>query len=119
VVLGLVSAPTAVGTWARPSQVGPEYGIIVSSIAGAFQAAQPVYTCPGPDLVTALTGALGGPAAVQKLGVELMAQALGSRQNPWPTNHRAFIYHGRRWVPDFVKGKDLYLVSAGQPPDLT
>jgi hypothetical protein len=117
VLLALVGAPGALA--ARPAQAGPEYGIIVSTMASAFQATQPVFTCAGPDLVTALTGALGGPDAVQKLGLELVAQAVGTSKKPWPRNHRSFAYQGRRWVPDFVRGGTLYLVSTSQPPDPT
>ena len=116
--VGLVAAVPAIGTSARPVQVGPEYAIIVSAIAGALTSTKPVYRCPGPDL-TAVTEALGGPEAVQKLGLELVAQALGSRAKPWPRNHRVFTYQGRHWVPDFVKAHTFYVVDIGTRIDLT
>jgi hypothetical protein len=108
----------ALGTSARPAQTGPEYGIVVSAIAGGLQGTKRVYNCPGPDL-TGVTEALGGPQAVEKLGLELVAEALGSRKKPWPRNHRAFTYHGTRWVPDFIKGNTFYVVDTGKRLDLT
>ena len=111
--VALSATTTALSASARPAQAGPEYGIVVAAIAGGFQATKPIYTCSGVNLGTVLTGAIGGPAAVQKLAVEVTAQTLGSRQKPWPTNTRAFTYEGRRWVPDFVKGRTLYLVQTG------
>lgn len=126
--LGLISAPAlaitlvaavpTIGTSARPAQVGPEYGVLVSAIAGGLHSAKRLYDCPGPDL-TGVTEALGGPEAVQKLGLELLAEALGSRKTPWPRNHRVFTYRGRKWVPDFVKGGTFYVVDTGRRLDLT
>src|SRR5262245_60924262 len=115
---GLVAAAPATGASSRPGQVGPEYGVIVSAIAGALTGTRPVSTCPGPDL-TVVTEALGGPKAVQELGLELVAQALGSQKKPWPRNHRVFTYQGRQWVPDFVKERSMYLVDTGHRIDLT
>ena len=89
----------------------------MSTIAGGFQGTKPVYTCPGPDL-TAVIEALGGPEAVQKQGLELVAQAVGTPKKPWPRNHRAFTYQGRRWIPDFVKGRTFYVVATEQQLDL-
>lgn len=114
----LVVAVPALGTSARPAQTGPEYGIVVSAIAGGLQGTKLVYKCPGPDL-TGVTEALGGPQAVEKLGLELVAEALGSRKKPWPRNHRAFTYQGRQWVPDFVKGNTFYVVDTERRLDVT
>ena len=102
----------------RAFQGGPEYAIIVAGITSAFQQAEPVYTCPGFGLTDALE-ALGGPEAVEKLGLELVAQALGSREKPWPRNKRAFTYQGRRYVPDFIKGRTFYVVDTGRRLALT
>jgi hypothetical protein len=118
VAVALAGAAPALGRHASPVQAGPEYGLLVSAIAGGLQATKPVYTCAGPDL-TEITKALGGPQAVQNLGLELVAQALGTRKKPWPRNHRAFTYQGRRWIPDFVKGRTFYVVDTGQQLDLT
>jgi hypothetical protein len=117
VAVGLVAAPTALGTSALPAQAGPEYAIVVSAIAGGLQGTKRIYTCPGPDL-TGITEALGGPQAVQNLGLELVTQALGTKEKPWPRNHRAFTYQGRRWIPDFVKGGTFYLVDTEKPLDV-
>jgi hypothetical protein len=115
--VGLALVPAGLGASASPTQVGPEYGIVLSTMAGGFTASKPVFTCPGPD-VTAITEAVEGPAAVEKLGFELVEQTLGSKEKPWPRNHRAFTYQGKQWVPDFVKGDKLFVVVTGRPLDL-
>ena len=118
VAAGLVAAPITLARQARPAQAGPEYGIIVSGIAGGLQKSTvPVFTCPGPDL-TGITEALQGGQAVRSLGLELVGEALGTKKNPWPRNLVAFTYQGRRRVPDFVKAGDLYVVDTGRPLDL-
>jgi hypothetical protein len=112
----LAFAQAAVGRQAGPAQVGPEYALVLSAIAGGFHATKPIFTCPGPD-VAAITQAIGGPEAVEQLGVELVAHTLGTKDKPWPQNHRAFVYEGRSWTPDFVKGRTFYVVTVS-PIDL-
>jgi len=97
----------------RLLQTGPEYAIATSALVGAFQQTKPLYTCSGIRL-TGVTEALGGPEAVQQLGLELVAQALGSPEKPWPANKRAFTYEGRRYVPDFVKARTIYVVDTAR-----
>jgi len=116
--VALLAVSPALGTSARPSQGVPEYGALVSAIAGGLQTSKSIYTCPGPDL-TGITEALEGPEAVRKLGLEVVAGALGSPKKPWPRNHRAFVYQGRRRVPDFVKGRTFYVVATGRRLELT
>ena len=118
VVFAMAAAAPAPATSASPVQAGPEYGLLVSAIAGGLQATKPVYTCGGPDL-TGVTEALGGAQAVQKLGLELVGEALGTLKKPWPRNRHGFIYQGRRWIPDYVKGRTLFVVDTGQRLELT
>jgi hypothetical protein len=96
----------------------PEYGVLVSAVAGGLAAARPIYRCGGPDLL-AITEALNGPERVQEIGVEIVAQSLGSTKKPWPRNRRAYVNNGRRHVPDFVKGGSFYQVETGKRLDLT
>jgi hypothetical protein len=115
---GLIAAVFALVCAAGASaQVGPEYGVILATMSSGMQASKPIFTCPGPD-VTRITEAIDGPEAVHKLGLELVSQTLGSKEKPWPKNYRAFIYDGRKYVPDYVKGKTLYVVVTGRPLDL-
>lgn len=120
----VASATVVLAVWtsasqgARPAQGIPEYGVLLSAMAGGLQKTVPVYTCPGPDL-TGITEALDGPQAVRRLGLELVAGALGSPKHPWPRNHRAFTYRGRSWTPDFVKGRTFYLVETADRLTLT
>jgi hypothetical protein len=113
-----VAASVPAAGSARSAQAIPEYGALLSAMTGGLQSAKRVYTCPGADL-TDVVEALGGPAAVRKTGLELVAGALGKRKKPWPRNRRAFTYKGRRWVPDYVKGRTFYLVDTGRRLDLT
>src|SRR5262249_44764854 len=100
------------------AQAGPEYGIIVSGIAGGLRhSTRPVYTCLGPD-VTGITEALQGPQAVRDLGLKLVARTLGTDTKLWPRNFSAFIYEGRRRVPDFVRAGTFYVVDTERPLDL-
>lgn len=118
VTVALAAAAPALGTSAGSGQAGPEYGLVVSEIAGGLTAKKPIFTCGGPDL-TGIAEALGGPQAVQKLGLELVGRALGSQKGPWPRNYSAFTFQGRRWVPDFVKDRTFYLLDTGKRLDLT
>src|ERR1044071_5029382 len=70
VAAGLVAAPTTLGKPAHPAQAGPEYGIIVSGVAGGLQkATKPVYTCTGANL-SGITEALQGAQAVRNRSEE-------------------------------------------------
>jgi hypothetical protein len=113
VAVALVAAPAS---GSRPGQAGPEYGTIVSGIAGALHGSARLYTCSGPDLTGAVE-AIGGPDAVRDLGRTLVGHALGTKRS-WPVNHRAFTYMGRRRVPDFIKARVLYVVDTATPLDV-
>lgn len=112
VALAVLAAPRA------RTQAVPEYAVLVSAIAGGLQASQAVYSCRGPDLL-AITEALKGPGEVQRIGNELVSEALGTPKKPWPRNRRAYVNQGRRYVPDFVKGRSFFQVETGKRLELT
>jgi hypothetical protein len=114
----VVVAPTVATSGDAPAQGIPEYGLVVSAIAGGLESGKGVFTCSGASLAE-IAEALSGPAAFHKLATELTAQALGSEKKPWPKNTHAFTYQGRRRVPDFVKGRSFYDVDTGKTVDLT
>lgn len=112
----LVASSAPAGT--RSAATLPEYAVLVSAVAGGLHASKAIYSCRGPDLL-AITEALKGPDEVQRIGTQLTAEALGSSKKPWPRNRRAFVYQGRRYVPDFVKGRDFVHVETERRLGLT
>jgi hypothetical protein len=96
----------------------PEYAVLVSAIGVGLQAAKPIYSCRGPDLL-AITEALKGPEEVQHIGNEAVAQSLGSREQPWPRNRRTFSINGRHVKPDFVKSRSFVQTETARGLDLT
>ena len=112
----LVAPPAQATTGARG--LLPEYAVLVSAIGVGLEAAKPIYSCRGPDLL-AITEALNGPEEVQRIGNEAVAQSLGSRGHPWPRNRRSFSISGRQVKPDFVKSRSFVQTETGRGLDLT
>jgi len=119
VVAAVLILPTSgIAAGSSHRQAIPEYGVLVSAIGGGLQSTKGIYSCIGPDLL-AITEALSGPEEVQRIGVQLVAEALGTPKKPWPRNRRAYTHQDRRRVPDFVQGRSFVHVETGKQLDLT